>query len=151
MEALSEIRVLQRERRFDEALARVERLLAEGPCSTELLVSRARLLQLSSHSPDEADAADPLAPEGIEPRIELGYFLYAVRDRTAEALGHFEDAERLACNLLKDALMGQLRCLAELGRADELQATLADAVQLFPDDLDVGLLQAELEGAAEEG
>lgn len=160
MDALSELRALRRERRFGEALALVERLLKEGPSSTELLVFRAQVLQLVP----EVDMADPLAaaeeslaqacalaPDTVEPLIEMGHFLYAVQDRPADALSQFEAAERLARAGLKDALIGKIKCLAQLGRQVEARVELADAAQIFPDDTDLGVLQAELEGDADGG
>jgi tetratricopeptide (TPR) repeat protein len=154
MNALSEIRTLRRERRFGEALELVERWLKEAPFSTELLVCRARLLQLAPR----AEVSDPLAaaeeslvqacalaPDAIEPRIEMGHLLYAVQDRPADGLSQFEAAEELALTSLKDALIGKIKCLAELGRHAEADVELAYAAQVFPDDTDLGLLQAELE------
>lgn len=155
IDALSTLRVLRREGRFGEALTLVERLLEEGPSSTELLVWRARLLQLAP----QAEVDDPLAaaegslkqacalaPDTVEPRIEMGHFLYAIQDRPAEALSQFEAAEELARSGLKDALIGKIKCLAQLGRGVEARRELDRAAQLFPDDTDLGVLQAELEG-----
>jgi lipopolysaccharide biosynthesis regulator YciM len=160
MDALSELRTLRRERRFGEALALADRLLKAGPLSAELLVWRAQMLQLAP----EADVADPLAaaeesltqacalaPEAVEPRIEMGHFLYAVKDRPADALGQFEAAERLARAGLKDALIGKIKCLAQLGRQAEARAEMAIAAEIFPDATDLGVLQAELEEDAGEG
>jgi len=160
MNALSELRTLRRERRFSEALALVERLLVEAPFSTELLVCRAQLLQLAPH----AEVSNPLAaaevslaqacalaPEAIEPRIEMGHLLYAVQDRPADGLGQFEAAEGLARAALKDALIGKIKCLAQLGRHSEAGVELSCAAQIFPDDTDLGVLQAELEGEDDGG
>ena len=154
MNALSELRALRRERRFSEALALVERWLKEAPFSTELLVCRAQLLQLAPH----AEVGDPLAaaeeslaqactlaPDAIEPRIEMGHLLYAVQDRPADGLSQFEAAEGLARASLKDALIGKIKCLAQLGRRTEAGVELAHAAQVFPDDTDLGVLQVELE------
>ena len=159
MDALSQLRTLRRERRFGEALALVERLLKEGPSSAELLVLRAQLLQLApeTHMADPLAAAEEslaqacaLAPDAVEPLIEMGHFLYAVKDRPANALTQFEAAERLARAGLKDALIGKIKCLAQLGRQAEARAEMATAAEIFPDDTDLGVLQAELdEGAGE--
>ena len=154
IDALSALRALARERRFDEALALVEDLLAQGPSSTELLVWRAKLLQLAP----QAEAGEPLssaeaslaqacalAPEAAPPRLEMGHLLYAVQDRPADALHQFEAAERLARGNLKDALIGKIQCLVALGQAAAARSELAGAAQLFPGDTDLGVLQAELE------
>jgi tetratricopeptide (TPR) repeat protein len=159
MDALSELRTLRRERRFGEGLALVERLLREGSSSAELLVFRAQMLQLApaTDMPDPLAAAEEslaqacaLAPDAVEPRIEMGHFLYAVKDRPADALTQFEAAERLARAGLKDALIGKIKCLAQLGRQSEARAEMATAAEMFPDDTDLGVLQAELEDVGEE-
>jgi tetratricopeptide (TPR) repeat protein len=155
MNMLSELRALRRERRFSDALELVERLLKEAPFSTELLVCRAQLLQLAP----QAEVSNPLAaaeeslaqacalaPDAIEPRVELGHLLYAVLDRPADGLAQLEAAERLARVALKDALIGKIKCMAQLGRHAEARIELTSAAQIFPDDTDLGVLQAELEG-----
>lgn len=160
MHALAELRALRRERRFNEALELVERLLKEAPFSTELLVCRAQLLQLAP----QAEASNPLAsaeeslaqacalaPHAVEPRIEMGHLLYAVQDRPADGLGQFEAAEGLARTALKDALIGKIKCLAQLGRHAEAAVELACAAQIFPHDTDLGVLQAEFEGEDDGG
>jgi tetratricopeptide (TPR) repeat protein len=160
MDALTALRALRREHRFDEALTLIERLLEEEPNSTELLVYRAQLLQLAPSVPasDPLAAAEEslaqacaLAPDNPEPRIEMGHFLYAVQNRPAAALSYFEAAERLAREELKDALIGKIKCLVELGRAAEARGDLAASMQIFPDDTDLGVLQAEFEGDASPG
>lgn len=159
MNALAELRALRRERRFSEALELVERLLKEAPFSTELLVGRAQLLQLAPRAEvnDPLAAAEEslaracaLAPDAIEPRIEMGHLLYAVQDRPADGLAQFEAAGELARAALKDALIGKIKCLTQLGRHAEAGTELAWAAQLLPDDTDLGVLQAELEREDEE-
>lgn len=155
IDALAALRALRRERRFGEALALVEHLLEEGSSSTELLVCRAQLLQLAPRAKvgnplaaaeESLAQACALAPDTVEPRIEMGHLLYAVQDRPADALRQFEVAERLARGNLKDALIGKVECLVALGRAAEARVELAGAVRLFPADTDLGVLQTELEG-----
>jgi lipopolysaccharide biosynthesis regulator YciM len=160
MDALSELQALRRERRFSEALELVERLLKEAPFSTELLVRHAELLQLAPQAKvsnplaaAEASLAQALAlaPDAIEPRIEMGHLLYAVQDRPADGLDQFEAAEELARAALRDALIGKIKCLAQLGQHAEAGVELASAAQIFPADTDLGVLQAELEGEDDEG
>ncbi|WP_152629976.1 hypothetical protein [Haliangium ochraceum] len=154
LDTVSMLRALLREHRFNEAWALIERLPTERLDSAEILVCRARLLQiLPQEAVDEPLAAAreslahacALSPEAIEPRTEMGHFLFAVLNRPADALEQFELAEQLARNSLKNALIGKLKCMAQLGRGDAARSELAALGPVFPDDTELGLLRIELE------
>src|SRR5437588_2074085 len=123
---------LSRQERYDQALNVVEQLLEEFPLSSDLLVRRGCLIQLS----DEADnpgrtlqaaresleTARVLAPDCVEPLIELGHFMYAVEDKPDEALEYFRTARTRAEEELQEAMTGEARCYLDQGRFSEAQA-----------------------------
>jgi len=128
--------------RYDEALAAVEALLGLSPDSPPLLVMRARLAQLvddGGPSLDDAEAdlklAAKLDPQSPVALIELGYLTYALKDDARGASPLFDEAVRRAKALLREALIGQVKALAEAGRAAEALARLGELSALGgPDD-----------------
>ena len=62
--------------------------------------------------------------------IELGHFLNAVEDNAEEAAKCLAKTVRLAKRLLKEALLGQAKVLAELDRRTEAFACLTEAYWL---------------------
>ncbi len=149
-QALERVDALRRERQIREALRSVEALLREASSSSELLVRRALLQQVDEdevHSLDEIEqelrAARSFSPGLGEAQLELGHFLYAVRDRAGEAAPIFEEARRQAALTLKEALLGELKCRAELREWDAFVRVLEEAEQHFPGDAELALLREE--------
>jgi predicted Zn-dependent protease len=122
-------------RRYDRALAEVNRLLQEWPDNPHLLVTWADLIQLqdSHEGPTLAEAkaayqrATELDSESPAPLVELGHFLYALDDDATTANKAFSKAISLCKNLLTEALVGQAKALTELGFKSEALACLAEA------------------------
>ena len=91
------IATCQGEGDFAEALNLVDAALHHYPGHPGFLTSRAELIQLldSDVGPDLDDARQSLRqavesdPHSPNPRTELGNFLFAVDDKTNEALEHF--------------------------------------------------------------
>src|SRR5207249_6994585 len=109
---LDEVHELAEQRRFREALTVVEGLLQDFPFSPHLLVRRGCLIQLLEDDEhpglplevagESFETARRLAPDYVEPRIELGYYLYAVQDRNEEALEQFKAARKVAETQLQE-------------------------------------------------
>lgn len=150
-DALDKVTSLAHKRIFGEALQIVDDLLRENPRSSELLVRRATLQQLddAEHSLDSIEGdlrtAQLLSPENFVAQLEIGHFLYAVRDRPGDALQSFQSARRIAADALKEAMIGEIKCHADLHAWDMAADVLAEAEAHFPNDLDLSLLRAEHE------
>ena len=119
---LAQVRQQWRARRYDRALADVDRLLKNCPDNPHLLTMRGNLIQLQEddQGPTLKDAklalqrAADLDEESPRALIELGHFLYASEDDAKAAARCFAKAVRLCKRLLKEALTGQAKVLAEL-------------------------------------
>jgi len=132
-------RKLWQAEKHSQALAEVDRLLADWPQNPQLLVMRADLIRLQDRAEgvpglDEAkenlELAATLDDESPAALIELGYFCYAIEDDAGKAAEHFQEAVGLARQLLKDALLGRAKALGELNRNTEALACLAEAYSL---------------------
>lgn len=147
--ALDNLDALRRNGDHDEALRLANELLTQMPLSGELLVRVGLLLQLvrDEGSLDEIEeklgSAVVCAPSNVDASIELGHFLYAVRDKSNEALPYFESAREKAETLLKEALIGAIKCYAELGNWAAVDAAFDDAERHFPGDMDLSMLREE--------
>ena len=120
-EILSGTRELFRAKRFDEALAGLEKAAPES-LSPQLLVLRGRCIQLANGSAlplEEAKksfrAALELDERCIDAWIELGHYVLCVEDRAEEAADIFRKAAQIlsACN--GEIAEGLARCLEECG------------------------------------
>jgi tetratricopeptide (TPR) repeat protein len=135
---LSQVRREWRAGRYDRALAEVNRLLEHWPDNPQLLTLWADLVQLQETtdgpSLEEVRAAYERAVELDEPSPaplnELGHFLTAVEDDAVGASKCFDKAIAMSRRLLREALLGQAKALAELGRKPEALACLAEAYWL---------------------
>jgi tetratricopeptide (TPR) repeat protein len=125
-------------RHYDRALAEVSRLLKEWPDNPQLLVMWADLIQLqeTDEGPSLADARaayqraaelDDQAPAAL---IELGDYQYAIEEDAKAASRYFGKAIALCKDLLKNALLGQAKALAELDQRSAALACLAEAYWL---------------------
>lgn len=134
------------EMRYQDALALVDELLRECPLSAELWTRRANLLLLT---PDDGplqlddvehalETACALSPSLAEAQLEMGHYLHAAQNAPGQAHGYFERAAELAEKQLRDALIYQIKCLAEQGQRDRASEVLASARVRFPDDPELG-------------
>lgn len=149
--ALERVDELRQERQVAEALRSVEDLLRDHEGSPELLVRRAILQQLDSeeHPLDNIEedlrTAQLASPGHLDAQLELGHFLYAVRDLPGEALPHFQSARLRASAALKEAFLGEAKCHADLRDWTSFARVLDEADEAFPGDLELSLLRAEHE------
>jgi tetratricopeptide (TPR) repeat protein len=121
---------------FDSALAVVDHLLDLSPANPALLVKRAQLIQLliladDAPSIDSARAclnlAAQLDDQSPVPLIERAYFTYSILDDDTAAEKQFRRAIAVCRNLLREALAGRAKALADLNRDAEAFACLAEA------------------------
>ena len=155
LKEFEQLDTLFKNHKFKDALKLVEDLISQYPHSVELLVKYAKIIQLIDEKDlskippldvalESLKKAHMLAPRSIEPCLELGYFEYAVNDRPDEAVKYFEVAEEIAIEGLKDALMGLIKCNVEIGNMSHAKEILREAKAIFPDDIDIDILELEL-------
>ena len=155
-ESRKRLLALYREQKFWDAYRLVEDLLTRYPASMEFLVQRATIIQLLNAKGNQElpslslamqslKEARELAPDAVEPLLELGHFAYAVNDDSAAGLEYFESAEEIAEAGLKEALVGQIRCHLDRGNRAQADRLLQRARLLFPDDDEVQMLHDEFE------
>ncbi len=151
--ALQNLNASIKGKHLSEALQQVNQLLKAYPYSVSLLVKRAMLIQVQDESSDlppleearrNLELAIELEPHSVETLIELGNFDYAVADHSESAIVHFERAISESEMGLKAAMVGMIKSQIELGLVNEAQASLERSKTLFPDDLDILMLQDEL-------
>jgi len=125
---------------YDLALAKLDRLVELNPANAPLLIMRAQLIQLQE-GPNEptppyddaladlklATALDTQSPVAL---IELGYLLYAVADDAKTASKYFRKAIPVCRDLLREALLGQAKALADQEEDAEALACLVEAYSL---------------------
>jgi len=141
---------------YGEAYRIADQLLVSFPLSVDLLLLRARVIQLLEEADltvypsatldltqESLETATTLAPRNAEAHNELGYFVLNVRDRASDALKHFESAERMASTELLQALVGQLKCLEELGDTEAVERIKSKLKTTFPDEILPGLIEVE--------
>jgi hypothetical protein len=129
-------------KRYDRALAQVDRLLEEWADNPQLLVMWADLVQLQGGEDgptlEDAKAAYQRAADLDQPSpsalLELGHFHYAVEDDAEKATQFFAKAINLCKSQLRQALLGQAKALAERDRKAEALACLAEAYWLETHD-----------------
>jgi len=150
---------IYRKKQFWESYDLVNELLDQYPCAVDLLVLRSMIIQLLDKregrevpSPDlvkqDLLIACQLAPGAIEPFIELGHFEYAVMDRPDEGMKHFITAQQNADNGMKAALIGRIKCHADMGEMQQAKELLAMARKNYADDDEIEILYYELEDEA---
>lgn len=77
-----------------------------------------------------AIAIDPTSAEALN---EFAYYVYTYED-SRRAIGRFDSAIRLARAQLKEAYIGKIKCLNELGRDGEKKNVFAEAAAIFGKD-----------------
>ncbi len=156
-QVLERIRSLSNAQSYNEALRLVEETLALGILSSEIFLLRGKLIQLADSSIDVSllnvetafqslEMANRLAPNYVEPIIELAHLKYAAFiNRSEEALSDFIQAELKALSGLEDALIGQAKCYKQLGEISKAHLILQRLKNLSPDDESYKILQLEME------
>jgi tetratricopeptide (TPR) repeat protein len=122
--------------KYDAALDAVEALLREWPGNGHLHGLWAGLVQLQedpAHSLEDVrhalDRAADLDPTSAAAEIERGHFLDAVEDDPRSAARAFGDAAALARAQLVEALIGQARALAQLGKKLDARRCLLEVLR----------------------
>jgi tetratricopeptide (TPR) repeat protein len=138
---------------FEEALAIAEHLLTQFPVSPYLLMKRGFLIQLYNGEElpqrtleaarESLVSACALAPDYVQPRIELGHFLYAIDDEAGEGLEQFQIARDQAETDLQEALIGEAKCYVDRGRFQHASEVVARLLAIFPDNAEALRLEAE--------
>jgi tetratricopeptide (TPR) repeat protein len=141
--------------KYAEALKLVEKLLNDYPYSVELLVKRAKIIQLLDNNDAEIPSletaieslkiANIIAPKSIDTCIELGYFEYAINNCPGDAINYFDVARKNAELGLKEALMGEIKCYIDMENISQARELIEKAKVFFPDDSEIGVLEFELE------
>ena len=155
-EAREQLSHLLEKQSYGEAFKLVDELLVDYPYSSELLVNRARIIQLLdkddlSDIPSLDSARESLKlsqilnPNYLDSSLELGYFEYAINDSPETAINYFETAREKAESMLKELLIGEIKCYLDLGKILEARQILEKAKVFFSNDSDLGVLEFELE------
>lgn len=157
--SLQQVISLCKEKKFWAAYDLVNELLDKYPVTPSLLMRRAMIIQMLDtmegreipsleQVKQDLLLACELAPEEIEPFIELGHFEYAVMDRPDEGMKHFITAQQNADNGMKEALIGRIKCHADMGEMQQAKELLALARKNYEDDDKIEMLYYELEDEA---
>lgn len=133
---------------YGEAYHVTDQLLVSFPLSVELLLLRARVIQLLEDADlaiypaatldlayESLQTATLLAPQNADALHELGYFALNIQDRAPEALEYFKSAERAATTNLFKVLVGQMRCLQDLGDTEGSDLVSKKISSVFPDEI----------------
>lgn len=150
---LKELKTLQRKLRFGAVVTKANTLLKVHPYLVPALVAKARAIQmleegeLSLGTLDEAKDSLTLAVD-LDPAAggavnELAYFLFAIWDRSNQALGLFERSLSISLEALRDAHIGRIKCLMDLERWSSCERALKEARRIFPSDLKFTELKEE--------
>lgn len=132
-----------------------QKIIKQHPGCVPALIAFSRAVQLLQENEIPGDPrmiyresrqallnAIALDPKSVEALNELAYFVYTYED-SRRASAHFDSAIRLARAQLKEAYIGKIKCLSELGRDSEKKNVFAEAAAIFGKDLK---LRAALNG-----
>ena len=140
---LEKLRDEYRKGRYDRVLARAKKVIDRNPGCVPALIYYSRAAQLVQEKEIKGDPknvyrlskqvlldAIEIDPHAVEAHIDLAYYLYSY-ENSRSANARFDAAIKIASAQLKEAYVGKIKCLGELGRNDERKATYADAVAVF--------------------
>lgn len=149
-QALDKLEGLHARGDYEATYTSLSELVAAWPGAAALLIRRGRVGQLRDEGSleairDDLETAAALDPDSAAARLELGHFEYAVEDDPAAGLAAFEEAARLAGEQHLEALIGQARCLVELGRLADARRVLTEAVAISADPSDLAELNLNIE------
>jgi tetratricopeptide (TPR) repeat protein len=129
--------------RYSEALIKLQEIETEGIVSAELLVWKARILQLvdDGGSLDEVETtlerAIELDKTCIPALLELGWFRLNVQNDSRQALQSFQAALKLQVPANTEAIIGLLKCMQELEPNNNLEEVKTRAVLALVDEMKV--------------
>jgi hypothetical protein len=147
-ELISRLRVLCDDGRFNEALGVIEQARPDEGCCADLLVWKARCLQLGDNATlDEIECTlrDAIACEGenVDAWAELGWFLLNVRDQAEKAQEAFVRALAIQAKTNTEVLVGLVKCSKEINpdksKGELKRSLLASLVDA--NDIDAALLE----------
>jgi tetratricopeptide (TPR) repeat protein len=144
---LSQIRELCDKNQFDEAVNVIESAEPDQGCCADLLVWKAKCLQLGEKASSEVvqdtlKKAVACDQESSDAWMELGWFLLNVQDQPQEAQAAFTRALSIQAKANTELLTGLFRCAQELGTADkhEIKESLLQAL-VNTQDLEASLAE----------
>jgi tetratricopeptide (TPR) repeat protein len=114
---------------YSEALKVIEDAEALGEESVELLLMKARLLQLvdQDRTLEEVEAALDSAisidPKSVDALLEMGWFKLNVLDDPQEAQKAFDSALRIQADVNTELVSGLTKCCMELNSGSNLSET----------------------------
>lgn len=149
------IEALWRSRRFREAIVSAEKLLAKHPYFVPVLVLRARAIQLledDSRYPRLEDAkrslvlATRIDPTAVNALNELAFYTFAVEDDSETALALFDRSISIGLKYVREAYLGRIKALVDLGKADRYRKSMREVRRLLCEDLGLRELAGEVMG-----
>lgn len=145
------IRNYHNDRLYKKALALVEEMLEEYEFSAELYILRSVFLQLAETEENvltkvESDLtiATSLSPAFSKAWLEYAFFEYAVKDNPQQAYNLFVKAEEIAEANWKDSLIGQIKCMIEIGETEKALEIIEEGKRIFKGDSEFDLLRDEI-------
>lgn len=153
MRQLQAIRILRRGKKYSALIVKINDLLKIHPFFVPLLVLKGQALQLlenekGAYNLREAKRVLTLATK-IDPKAgdalsELGSYIYAIEGQSRRALGLFERSIHTSLESLKEAQIGRIKCLMDLGRWAHCERALRESRSFLGDDLEIVELEQEL-------
>jgi len=145
-ELRSKLEELCADEHIEEALTMIERAQPDEGCRAELLVWKAKCLQLSDHATleeveDTLRAALAYDEDNVSAWTELGYFFLNVRDQAVEAQKAFLRALATQTRENTELVVGLAKCAREIDpsrTSDELRRTLLSTL-IDGDEVDAAL------------
>jgi len=129
--------------RYSEALKKLQEIEMEGIVCAELLVWKARILQLldDGGSLEEVEKtlerAIELDKTCIPALLELGWFRLNVQNDSRQALQYFQATLKLQVPANTEAITGFLKCMQELEPNNNLEEAKTRAVLALVDEMKV--------------
>jgi tetratricopeptide (TPR) repeat protein len=153
------IRALHKQKKYHEAFVQNEGLLSASCALSEVWYRRGLLIQqlldeegasvlgplTLSDALNALQTASKLSTMNGHPLIEEAYYLYALSGEVDLALDKFSQAKEHSLSLLRDSLIGEVKCLIDLKKFTDAEALLRKAFTYIADDLDVKMLKDELD------
>ncbi len=146
------INAFRKKRAYASIVAKTTSLLDAYPYFVPVLVLKAQAIQLvdkdvGSSGLEEAKRVLRLAveldPKSLDALNELAHFLFAVEDRSDEAVKLFERSIAMGLQTLREAYVGVIRCLMELDRWRSCEKALGEAGRIWARDLEIAALAQE--------